>query len=105
MVGNVNQFGQPSTLTQPTSIPTGNIQTGYGPSTGFDTSLGGNTVSGQTIYTSGTGPLGKNLYGETGYATHGYQPQEPFPGQNVYVEKKSQKISKKIQEKFDKPVI
>ena len=81
-------------------IPTGNIQTGYGPSTGFDPNFGGNTVSGQTTYTGSTGPLGKNLYGETGYATQMHQPQEPFPGQTVYVQKPKQKISQKTKEKF-----
>lgn len=104
-MGNANQFGQPSTLNQPTSIPTGNIQTGYGPSPGFHPELSSNTVSGATTYTGNTGPLGKNLYGETGYATQSYQPQEPFPGQTVYVEKGSQKISKKTKEKFEKPII
>lgn len=31
--------------------------------------------------------LGKNLYGETGYASPYYIMQQPFPGQTVYVEK------------------
>lgn len=95
MIGNVDRFGQPSTISQPSIIPLGNIQTGYGPTTTYDTNLSSNIPPGSTAFTGSTGPLGKNLYGETGYATQSYQPQEPFPGQTVYVEKPSQKISQK----------
>lgn len=79
--------------------PTGNIQTGYGPTTGYDTTFTNTGVAGSSgltgISPGSNMPLGKNLYGETGFVTPGYQVQEPFPGQNVYVEKPHQKISKK----------
>jgi hypothetical protein len=66
-------------------MPTGNIQTGYGP-THIDNP---NLVPGSTGFTGSSSgmnpPLGKNLYGETGYATNVISQQQPFPGQTVYV--------------------
>ncbi len=49
--------------------------------------------------------LGKNLYGETGYASSGYSIQQPFPGQTVYVEQDPAKISQRTKSKFMGPVM
>lgn len=107
------------------SLPTGNIQTGYGP-TGFGSSgmhgtsgmgfgssgmqgisgmQGGSSALGQSLSPqnsgySRSGGLGKNLYGETGYASSGYSIQQPFPGQTVYVEEDESKISDKVKNRF-----
>lgn len=54
-----------SSLPQSSYGPTGNIQTGYGPTTGYDSTMYTSNVPGtigyrRTIY---EGSLGKNLYG------------------------------------------
>lgn len=84
----------------------GNIQTGYGPTNvGYENTYAYNTNPIESsLYRSSTerrgSILGKNLYGETGFASTGYSIQQPFPGQTVYIEEDPANISETTKAKF-----
>ena len=83
--GNIDTINQPL-FGQPNYNTTGNIQSGYGPTGygpgGYDSNMYAGNTGG---YAHSNLPLGKNLYGETGYISPDYTLQQPYPGQTVYV--------------------
>lgn len=102
-LGNVNAYDQTTYVNNvgnavDTSFTRqGAINSGYGPY--YDTThfYGTHFLPGKAPYTRSAlgpnAPVGKNLYGETGFATTAYSLQQPFPGQTVYLPYHSERLS------------